>query len=235
VRITADKKRATRARILAVAAKLFGSRPLADVTTRDVSERAGIAHGTLFNYFPTKEALALSLCGEALGRAAAVADARGVATRSVEEDLFAHAAEGLSRLTPYRGWAGELFGATFRPGVDGLTDPDELADADPAYAPADADAPADPYALKARHLAGVRRRIARWRGPAAANDLTLHLYWSLYLGVLGWWAADDSPHQEDTLAVLDHALAMFAASLPPAPASVSSFHNVESPEDSHGH
>ncbi|MHC5212127.1 MAG: TetR/AcrR family transcriptional regulator [Planctomycetota bacterium] len=226
MRITAEKKRATRARILEVAADLLGAGTLADVTTRDVAERTGIAHGTLFNYFPTKEALALCLCGDQLERAATVADARTAATASLEEDLFAHAAEGLSRLAPYRGWAGELFGATFRPGIDGLG----TGDGTPG-----AEASPDPYALKARQLDGVRARIARWRGPGAANDLTLHLYWSLYLGVLAWWAADDSPHQEDTLAVLDQALAMFVASLPPADASVTGFHSVESPEGSHGH
>jgi hypothetical protein len=33
----------------------------------------------------------------------------------------------------------------------------------------------------------------------------------LYIGVLAFWAADKSPKQEDTLALLDQSLAMFVA------------------------
>lgn len=207
MRITAQAKQRTRTRILEVAAELLSARPLADVTTRDVAERTGIAHGTLFNYFPTKEALGLCLCCEEFERAAAVAAARADATASLGESLFSLAAEVLTRLSPYRSWAGELFSATFRPGFDGVVNARAGVDAS-------AEALTDPYSLKARHLDEVRRRMERWRGPAAASDQTLHLYWSLYLGVLAWWAADSSPHQEDTLAVLDQALAMFVTSLP---------------------
>ena len=43
--------------------------------------------------------------------------------------------------------------------------------------------------------------------------VTLHLYWSLYVGVLSFWARDSSPHQEQTLVLLDSALNMLTASL----------------------
>ena len=39
--------------------------------------------------------------------------------------------------------------------------------------------------------------------------LALQLYWTLYTGVLVFWANDKSPKQEDTLALLDHSLNMF--------------------------
>jgi Tetracyclin repressor-like, C-terminal domain len=42
----------------------------------------------------------------------------------------------------------------------------------------------------------------------------MQLYWTLYLGVLAYWAADASPNQEDTLALLDQSLKLFVASLP---------------------
>jgi hypothetical protein len=35
------------------------------------------------------------------------------------------------------------------------------------------------------------------------------LYWTLYTGVLAFWAEDASPKQEDTLALLDQSLQMF--------------------------
>jgi len=38
----------------------------------------------------------------------------------------------------------------------------------------------------------------------------MQLYWTLYLGVIAYWAADDSPNQEDTLALLDQSTKLFA-------------------------
>ena len=38
----------------------------------------------------------------------------------------------------------------------------------------------------------------------------MHLYWTLYTGVLAFWAGDGSPKQEDTLALLDDSISMFA-------------------------
>jgi hypothetical protein len=35
------------------------------------------------------------------------------------------------------------------------------------------------------------------------------MYWTLYTGVLAFWAGDKSPKQEDTLALIDQSLAMF--------------------------
>ena len=49
--------------------------------------------------------------------------------------------------------------------------------------------------------------------PAPLAAVTMQLYWTLYLGVFAYWAADDSPGQEDTLALLDQSLKLFVASL----------------------
>jgi hypothetical protein len=43
--------------------------------------------------------------------------------------------------------------------------------------------------------------------------VTVQLYWTLYLGVLAYWAADESPGQEDSLTLLDQSLKLFVASL----------------------
>ena len=48
---------------------------------------------------------------------------------------------------------------------------------------------------------------------AQAGPVTLHIYGSLYLGLLSWWSADSSPNQEATLALLDRSLGMFVESL----------------------
>ena len=67
------------------------------------------------------------------------------------------------------------------------------------------------------HLETVRELITS-RGQVTAgtpNAMTMHLYWTLYLGVLSFWAADESPNREDTLVVLDQSMRLFVGSLVP--------------------
>src|SRR4249919_1481712 len=52
-------KERTKERILKAALELFREKGLDGTTTRQISQKAGIAEGTLFNYFKTKEDLAL--------------------------------------------------------------------------------------------------------------------------------------------------------------------------------
>ncbi|MFB9450113.1 TetR/AcrR family transcriptional regulator [Dactylosporangium vinaceum] len=46
-----------RAQILSCAVRLFGERPYADVSTRDIAEAAGVARGLINHYFGTKRDL----------------------------------------------------------------------------------------------------------------------------------------------------------------------------------
>ncbi|HEX2474598.1 MAG TPA: hypothetical protein VHK01_07630, partial [Lacipirellulaceae bacterium] len=62
--------------------------------------------------------------------------------------------------------------------------------------------------LRADHLATVAQ-LARRHGIVELSQVALQVYWSLYIGVLAFWAGDRSPKQEDTLALLDQSLAMF--------------------------
>src|SRR5678816_2187787 len=54
-----QNKEQTKERILIAALDLFREHGLEGTTTRQISRKAGIAEGTLFNYFETKEDLAL--------------------------------------------------------------------------------------------------------------------------------------------------------------------------------
>ena len=49
--------------------------------------------------------------------------------------------------------------------------------------------------------------------PGSLEPLSLHLYWSLYLGVLSFWARDTSHNQEATLALLDRSIRLFCRAL----------------------
>ena len=56
-----------RARIIASAAKLFGDKGYHDTTTAEIAESAGVAAGTIYIYFSSKEELLVAVFEEFLG------------------------------------------------------------------------------------------------------------------------------------------------------------------------
>jgi len=188
MRVTAETKAATRQRIVEAAQRLFTTKGFAASTTRDLAEAAGVASGTLFNYFATKEALLACLAAEAAASAQAEFEAGTREGASVEEELFAFVAAGLRKLRPLRKDLAVLLETALSP---------------LAAAPAD-----EAQSLRVAHLETVAR-LARKHQGVELGPVALQLYWTLYTGVLMFWANDKSPRQEDTLALLDSSLAMF--------------------------
>jgi len=194
MRVTAEAKTATRQRILECASSLFARDGWQNATTRAIAFEAGIATGTLFNYFPTKEAIAAALIGEALGRTGEAFRAGRREEDSLEADLFLLIWSGLRSLRDYRDFLGPAAETIFSP----------LARQTP-------DSPGD--TIRVDQLELVRSVLISHGFPAALPVVTVQLYWTLYLGVLAYWAADDSPGQEDSLALLDQSLRLFVGSL----------------------
>lgn len=52
-----QKKKETKAAIIAAARELFISQGYADTTLQDIAEKAGVSQRTIFSYFPSKEAI----------------------------------------------------------------------------------------------------------------------------------------------------------------------------------
>src|SRR6516165_9331893 len=194
MRVTAETKAATRQRIVDVSRQLFAAKGFEASTTRDIADAAGIASGTLFNYFTTKEAILGSLAADALAVAQREFQEQERAAETFEESLFALVAVGLRKLKPLRKHLPVLLEAALSP---------------LAAAPADSDG-----SLRIEHLEAVAA-LAKKRGLGELSPLALQLYWTLYTGLLMFWAQDRSPKQEDTLALLDSSLAMFTGWLQP--------------------
>jgi AcrR family transcriptional regulator len=193
MRVTAEAKSATRQRILDAAQRQFVARGFEAATTRDIAREAEIAVGTLFNYFPTKEAIARALVHEAYTRAVEQWEATSSRPEgeslTFEEELFAHVAATLRKFKPLRKFLAPVLETALSP----LT-------SDPAD-----DAPS----FRSAHLENVNQIFARQCQEPSLTSVALHLYWTLYTGVLIFWSKDASPRQEDTLALLDQSLAMF--------------------------
>jgi AcrR family transcriptional regulator len=194
MRITAEAKIATEQRILDAATRLFTTAGWEGTTTRAIAAEAGIATGTLFNYFQSKEAIAASLISEALIQAQQEFERRPRDQESLEEDLFSFIWTGLKRLRNYRKFLSPAAETIFSPLA--RFSPERAGDS-----------------IRVSHLEGVERILSGHRIAGPRTAVTMQLYWTLYLGVFAYWAADASPHQEDTLALLDQSLKLFIASL----------------------
>jgi AcrR family transcriptional regulator len=191
MRVTSQTKAATRKLILQSARRLFAANGYEQTRTRDIADAAGIASGTLFNYFQTKEAIVACLAAEALEDAAAAhATPASAAFESLEAELFALVAYGLRKLKPLRRHLPALLETSLSPLA--VAAKDESA------------------TLRALHLQAIATITAR-HGFASLSPIALQLYWTLYTGVLVFWANDRSPKQEETLALIDDSLNMFVA------------------------
>ena len=194
MRITAQTKKKTRERIHCAASKLFQNKGFEETTTRHIASEARIAAGTLFNYFPTKEALALAIVSESMEQAKSEFHNRRGGEEALDELLFDQVAVSLRHLRPHRGYVGGLLDRIWSP----------LA------AMPDSESGPDP---RVQHLESVRNLISVDLAGTEPSTITLHLYWTLFLGVIAYWASDESPHQEDTLVLLDQSMKLFANSL----------------------
>ena len=188
MRVTAEIKAETRQRILEAARQLFAASSYEATTTRDIADAADIANGTLFNYFASKEAILTSLVAEAITKVHSDFDNRTLDDGSFEEGLFTFVAAGLRKLKPWRKQLPALVETALNP---------------LAAKPLD-----DGQSLRLSQLEGIAR-LAKRHGYGELSAVAFQLYWTLYTGLLMFWAQDRSPKQEDTLALLDESLSMF--------------------------
>lgn len=192
MRITAEAKTATRERIIKAAARLFAKEGYDNATTRGIAAKAGIATGTLFNYFESKEAIVAALISEAVSRAQQEIQKRDDET--LEEELFTFIWTELSALGEYRKFLAQA--------AETILSPLRRHSHESAG-----------ESIRTNHLEAVEQILVS-HGVATPTAVTMQLYWTLYLGVFAHWATDDSPKQEDTLALLDQSLKLLVAALP---------------------
>src|SRR5437773_6156824 len=103
----AQNKAAIRKRIVTAALSLFQTKGFDATTTKAIARKAGIAEGTVFNYFATKEDIALHFFSQELDHAiAAVRGNPRLAKAPLQEKLFALVHSQLEYLAPYERFIG---------------------------------------------------------------------------------------------------------------------------------
>ncbi len=190
MRISEHAKRERRARILEKAAEIFTEKGFDATTTRDIALVSGLATGTLFNYFPTKETLAMSMVTEALRRAREDFQRRRTKKENLAEEIFLFIAAGLRRLRPLRPFLGPVLERSFSP----FPRKNVCAEGE---------------AARQEHLAAVQEIIGRHGFEETPDYIAMTIYWSLYLGILAFWANDESYNQEASKSLIDYSVRMF--------------------------
>jgi AcrR family transcriptional regulator len=190
MRISEQSKQENRDRILEKAAELFTIKGFEDCTTRDIALASGLATGTLFNYFPSKETLAMTMVSEALGQGREDFQRRRTGEEDLSEELFLIITSGLRRLRPLRPFLGPVLERSLSPFPRKNICPEGEA-------------------ARLEHLAAVQEVIGRHGFADAPDYVAMTIYWSLYLGILAFWTNDPSPNQEDTRALIDYSLQVF--------------------------
>jgi AcrR family transcriptional regulator len=188
----AQNKENTKARILAAALVLFQSKGFEATTTKAIARRARVAEGTVFNYFPTKEDIALHFLEQEVEQAMAAVEGNARLRKApLEQKLFTLVQTQLEFLAPHERFIGAAFVQALKPGSKlGLFSPSAQA-------------------LQYRYLAFVQKLVdeAIRRGELSASSWwTPHVFWIYYLGVLLYWLHDTSAGKQQTLAFLDRSL-----------------------------
>ena len=186
-----QNREAVRTRIVNAALALFQEKGFDATTTKAIARRARIAEGTVFNYFETKEDIALYFFELEVDHAIAAVrkDAR-LRRAPLEEKLFALIQTQLDFLKPHQRFIGAAFIHALRPTSKlGFS--------------------AQAIALRNRYVAFVQGLIEESM-PRRSGGLFAWfappVFWIYYLGSLLYWLNDESQGKQNTLALLDRSL-----------------------------
>jgi AcrR family transcriptional regulator len=185
-----SKKEATKRKILEISLRLFRKQGFGRTTMRDIARRAGIALGTTYNYFPTKEHLALYFFESALDRVMERYRKEEPKDGPLEEKLFLLVALELDQVAPYEEFLNVIVTHAVVPGS--------------RLHPTSAES----LRLRTRYLDFVADLVRRAGGLRAFghDEMVLQAFWVYHLGILMFWMNDRSPKKEDTYVLLDKSL-----------------------------
>jgi AcrR family transcriptional regulator len=187
------KKDATKKKILEVSLQLFQKQGFGRTTMRDIARKSGIALGTTYNYFPTKEHLALYFFEQALDHVMERYRKEEPPDAPLEERIFILLSLELEEIAPYEEFLHLIVTHAVVP--NSRLHPFSV----------------DSQRLKNRYLEFVGRILedARDRGEFHApgmDSMILSGFWVFHLGIMMYWLNDGSRKKEETYVLLDKSL-----------------------------
>ena len=194
----AAQKQKIRERIVKAALPLFQTKGFDATTTKAIARKAGIAEGTVFNYFKSKDDIALYFFEQEVDHAMKSVRANPRLRKApLPEKLFTLVNNQLEFLAPYERFIGAALIHALKP-----------------------HSPLGPFShrameLRHRYLRVVEELIEETipRNQNPLGFLAPDVFWIYYLGVLLYWLYDTSPGKQHTLAFLDRSLNIGVAML----------------------
>src|SRR3954471_16277407 len=185
-------KERTKQNILAAALQLFQKQGLEQTTTKQISRKAGIAEGTLFNYFKTKEDLALYFFQKETEHLIGWFQAQPrLQKSSLAEKLFGIVHRQLEYISPYEDFIGAVFFRSLQP--RSKLSPLSL----------------ESQELRVKYLRFIRDILADAENNGEippVGDLGAYAVGLFYIGIVLHWLHDTSKTKQKTLALLDRCL-----------------------------
>jgi AcrR family transcriptional regulator len=185
-------KEQTRRKILNAALELFRERGLDGTTTKQISRRAGIAEGTLFNYFKTKEDLALYFFQKETNELVEWFQSNPRLKQArLPEKLFAIIHRQLEYIEPYEDFIGAVFFRALQP--SSKLSPLSL----------------ESQELRIKYLRFIKEVLAEAEEKEEippTGDLGAYAFGLYYMGIVLHWLHDASRGKQKTLALLDRSL-----------------------------
>jgi len=194
-----ENKARTKRKILEAALELFSTKGFYQTTTKQISLKAKIAEGTLFNYFKTKEELALYFFELELEELIDWFERqKHLQSATLPEKLFAIVHHLLERITPYE----EFIGAVYLRALQPVSKLNPLS--------------LEHQALSVRYLRFIRGVLEASEAAQEIpplGDLGAYGFALFQMAIITYWLHDQSANKEATLALLDRSLKMAGAVL----------------------
>jgi AcrR family transcriptional regulator len=189
-----QNKDKTKKGILKAALELFARKGFNRTTTKEISIRAGIAEGTLFNYFRTKEDLALYFIEEKVAALISWYESDPeIQEAPVTEKLFAIIHRYLESIGPYEDFVEAVYLRALQP--SSKLNPLSLEGQE-----------VNLHYLK--FIRGILRDAEAAGEIPSFGDLGAYGFGLFQLAILTHWLRDRSENKEETLALLDRCLSM---------------------------
>jgi AcrR family transcriptional regulator len=189
-----EKKEHTKAEILAAALELFRMKGVEHTTAKEIATKAGIAEGTFFNYFPTKEDLALYFFQKGIDDLIHWYDRQELLKEApVAEKLFAIIHRQLKQLEPYEGFIGSVFFRSLEPRSKLNALSFESQENRLRYL---------------RFMDGLLKEAVQRGEIPDVGRLGSYGVGIFYMGIVTFWLHDASRAKQKTLALLDRSLVM---------------------------
>ena len=198
MKISKKQKQANRAGIIAATVSIVTQKGLSAATMREIAKKAGLADATIYNYFPTKEAIIYGYYedkfDQVIGQLKEIPDFN---TYTFQEQLQTFFETKLTLYLSDREFLEETFKKTF------FTLSQQYSRIRP---------------IKNKFLAVVEDIFSCATDAGEIPDpvfreLALQIFWEYFIGVVMYWLKDESERFENTSVLIDKSMDLACASI----------------------